>query len=325
MYCFAERAVWRVSRTLEKEVIWLRKLLVLTLATVFTLSLCTIGLAADPIADDGVPQGGYLEPTAGQSPHGGYSATSNKCKTCHAVHGAADGGEVLLRDTRARACVYCHFGATFSIKQPYGANEVDYTTDYENNHSASHGYNGPNPSYAGCASCHSVHGGGTWSGADGVTPGMILRDNPGGTVTESGTGSIAGPVTNLDDFCRDCHDGTDNGTASQKCSGTCHSTVDTGSVAAMQVTKLPSRNSVSHVMTSTIMGSNGTTVAWSVSTTCRSCHKGAAAYADGNSFPHITSGADFLDDGHTSTSPLDGVCLQCHRDSGNTQGVGLSY
>lgn len=311
--------------------IWLRTLLIFALATVFTLSVCAVGLAADPIANDGVPQGGYLEPTAGQSPHGSYSATSNTCKTCHAVHGAADGGEVLLRDTRADACVYCHFGTTFSIKKPYGTNVADYTTDYENNHSSSHGASGLDPPYAGCASCHSVHGGGTWSGADGVTPGMILRDNPGGTVTESATGSIAGPVTNLDDFCRDCHDGTDNGTAGQKCSGTCHSTVGTGSVAAMQVTKLASRNGVSHIMTTTPTGNDSSiAVAWFPSATCRSCHKGAATYADGNSFPHITSGADFLYDGHTSTSPLDRVCLQCHQDPSNTgastdKGVGLSY
>lgn len=307
--------------------------MILALATVFTLSLCSVGLAADPA--DGVLQAGYLEPTAGQSPHGGYSVASNKCKTCHAVHGATAAGEVLLRDTRARACMYCHFGSTFSIKRPYGPNEADYTTDYENNHSASHGANDLDPPYAGCASCHSVHGSDTWSG-DGVTAGMILRNNPGGTVTAAdGTGSVAGPVTNLDDFCRDCHDGTNNGTTGQKCSGTCHADLSTGS-AAMQVTKSASRNGVSHVMTSTLTGSNGTDVAWLASATCRSCHKGGATYADGNnadgnSFPHITSGADFLDDSHTSTSPLDRVCLQCHQDPSNTgipatdKGVGLTY
>ena len=320
-YC-TEPTVCGLSATVKKEGIQLRKLLVLTLAVVFTLSLCAVALAADPISEDGVPQGGYLEPTAGQSPHGSYSATSNKCKTCHAVHGAAADGEALLRDTRARACMYCHFGTTFSIKHPYGPNEADYTNDYENNHSASHGNDGLTPTYAGCASCHAVHGAGTWFGADGVTAGMILRDNPGGTVTSSATGSISGPVTNLDDFCRDCHDGTSNGTTGQKCSGACHSS---GTAAEMQVTKLATRNGVSHVMTSTLTGSNGTTVAYGVSTTCRSCHKGAAVYADGNSFPHITSGADFLYDGHTTTSPLDRVCLQCHQDSGNTQGVGLTY
>jgi predicted CXXCH cytochrome family protein len=311
-------------------VIWLRTLVILTLVIVFTLSLCAVSLAADPIADEAVSQGGYLEPTAGLSPHGDYSATSNKCKTCHAVHGAAVGGEVLLRDTRARACMYCHFGGTFSTKQPYGPDETDYTIDYENNHSASHGSNGADPPYAGCASCHSVHGAGIWSNeADAVTVGMILRDNPGGTVTFDATGSVAGPVTNLDDFCRDCHDGTSNATTGQKCSGSCHTT---GDAAAMQVSKFASRNGASHVMTSTLTGNNSDTtpVAWFPSSTCRSCHKGGATYADGNSFPHITSGADFLNDDHTSTSPLDEVCLQCHRDPANTSdntgsGVGLTY
>ena len=109
-----------------------------------------------------------------------------------------------------------------------------------------------------------------------------------------------------------------------------------GTAAEMQVTKSATRNGVSHVMTSTLTGNGGTKVAWFESTTCRSCHKGGETYAgdtnaDGNSFPHITSGADFLDDGHTSTSPLDRVCLQCHQDPANTgdpatdEGVGLNY
>jgi predicted CXXCH cytochrome family protein len=318
-----EPAVSWQTTTVKKEGVLPKKLLVVTLVLVFTLALCTVALAADPIPFDGVMQGGYLEPTAGQNPHGDYIATSNKCKTCHAVHGAAAApGEALLRSSKADACIYCHVSTTFSIKHPYGTDPAAYTNDYENNHASSHGYDGFTPAYAGCVSCHAVHGAGTWSGADGVTKGMILRDNPGGTVTSSATGSISGPVTNLDDFCRDCHDGTTNGTVgTEKCSGGCHA-----DGVGMQVTKLASRNGVSHVMTSTLTGSNGTsTVAYAASTTCRSCHKGAAVYANGNSFPHITSGADFLYDGHTNTSPLDRVCLQCHQNTGNTAGVGLTF
>lgn len=45
------------------------------------------------------------------NPHGGYSTTSNKCKTCHAVH-RANGSFALLRvDNPDDACNYCHIGA----------------------------------------------------------------------------------------------------------------------------------------------------------------------------------------------------------------------
>lgn len=46
------------------------------------------------------------------NPHGGYSTTSNKCSTCHAVH-RANGSFALLRtDNVDHACDYCHVGAT---------------------------------------------------------------------------------------------------------------------------------------------------------------------------------------------------------------------
>lgn len=45
------------------------------------------------------------------NPHGGYSTTSNKCKTCHAVH-RANGAFALMRvDNVDDACNYCHIGS----------------------------------------------------------------------------------------------------------------------------------------------------------------------------------------------------------------------
>lgn len=45
------------------------------------------------------------------NPHGGYSTTSNKCKTCHAVH-RANGTFALMRvDSPDDACNYCHIGS----------------------------------------------------------------------------------------------------------------------------------------------------------------------------------------------------------------------
>ena len=46
------------------------------------------------------------------NPHGGYSASSNKCKVCHAVH-RADGAYYLLRgDSQSDSCDYCHIGGS---------------------------------------------------------------------------------------------------------------------------------------------------------------------------------------------------------------------
>ena len=293
-----------------------KKTLLLGLAVVFVLALASAAMAADApvILSDGAAGGGYLTPTAGQNPHGGYSSTSNKCKVCHAVHGA-EGAEALLRSTRANACVYCHTGSTFSIMKPYGTDATRYTNDYENNHSATHS----GTTYNGCVNCHSVHGSDVLSNvAENIDEGMILRTDPGGAMMGTGTGAVAAPATDLDTFCRDCHDGTARADGSGTCTGGCHP-------QAMQVTDDPNRNGVSHIMTTAKENAGGTEVAFLTSETCRSCHSGAQTYVDGNSFPHITSGAQFLADTHTSTSPLDQVCLDCHVWNGGASGVGATF
>lgn len=291
----------------------MKKLLVIAIAVVFVFAFATAAFAVPGISQDGIKQGGYDQPSAGVNPHGSYSTASNKCKTCHAVHGATAGGEALLRSSRANACVYCHVSNNFTIAHPYGTDPDLYTTDYENNHAAEHFNVAPDPAYAGCVSCHSVHGANTFTSAgDGITAGSILKKNPGGSVTDSGTGAIAGDVANLDEFCRDCHDGT--AAAADYCVN-CHAT-------QMGVTELATRNGVSHIMTTNMNGVAGTQVAWTTSETCRKCHKGGDG-TDGNSFPHLTSGADFLTGTHTTTSPLDRVCLECHQNGGS--GVGLTF
>lgn len=287
----------------------MKKAIVIGLALVFMFAMTAAALAVPGIVPQAGFQGGYLTPTAGENPHGLYSNTSNKCKTCHAVHGATAGGEALLRSAKANACVFCHVSATYSIKKPYGTDPLLYTTEYENNHAATH--QSPFTGYNGCVSCHSVHGANTFASAgDGVTLGMILKDNPGGTPVGTGTGGIAAPVTTLDDFCRDCHDGTPRATGGGVCAN-CHA-------EQMQVSNYDTRNGVSHIQTTTLTNASSTAVATAVSTKCRNCHKGAATYADANSFPHLTSGADFLTDTHTATSPLDRVCLECHSNVGVT-------
>lgn len=294
----------------------MKKAIVIGLALVFTFVMTAVAFAVPGIVPtdkttlllDQTNQGGYLDPTAGVNPHGLYSNTSNKCKTCHAVHGASAIGEALLRSTKANACVFCHVGAAYTIKKPYGTDPVLYTTEYENNHASTHQGTG----YNGCVSCHSVHGANTFVAAgDGITAGKILKNNPGGTPVGTGTGALAASVTTLDEFCRDCHDNLQV-TGGGVCAGSgCHAT-------QMQVSSYPTRDEQSHIQTTTLTNASGVAVASAASTKCRNCHKGAAVYADANSFPHITSGADFLTDTHTSTSPLDRVCLECHANVGVT-------
>jgi len=265
--------------------------------------------------------GGHKEPTTGQNPHGNYSDSGDKCKVCHAVHNAASGGETLLRSTRADACVYCHVSNNFTIKRPYGTVSANYTTEYNWNHDNDHNGNTPPGLYAGCVSCHSVHGANTFGGAS-----KILKNNPGK--------ALATPVTNEIDFCRDCHNKTgqnlsDPGGCFYYCHGhanfggpdqdpctDCHNPTYKGRISSEYY--LTSRNGVSHIMTTTKTGNSGNDVAWDTSETCRKCHM-EGSNSDGDSFPHFTPNAvQFLDDGYTQQGTnLDQVCLNCHTDTGN--------
>ena len=66
---------------------------------------------------------------AGAGPHGGYAATTNKCKVCHAVH-RAEGAYYLLRaDSQSDACDYCHIGGSaHSSKVVYDLNPAGTNT-----------------------------------------------------------------------------------------------------------------------------------------------------------------------------------------------------
>ncbi|MBU2602633.1 MAG: hypothetical protein KKA32_10800 [Actinobacteria bacterium] len=285
----------------------MKKAIVIGLALIFVLSMTVVAFAVPGIPSAGTGyQTGYLTPAAGVNPHSLYSNTSNKCKTCHAVHAAGVGGQALLRSSKADACVFCHVSATYTIKKPYGPDPAFYTTEYENNHASTHQGSG----YNGCVSCHSVHGANTFVAAgDGITAGKILKNNPGGAPVGVTTGALAAPAATLDEFCRDCHDNLQV-TGGGVCAN-CH-------VDVMLVSSYQTRDQRSHIQTTTLTNAVGAVVATAASTKCRSCHKGAAVYADANSFPHLTSGAQFLTDTHTATSPLDRVCLQCHPDVGST-------
>ncbi len=350
-------------------------------AVVFVMVAAVPASAVPGIPEDGVMQGGYVDPVAGGNPHGGYSATTNKCKVCHAVHGATSGSEVLLRTTNvyhnlpkyldasweadcrwchstvpdygmaiwgdpappypansplennaSMSCVYCHISGPFAIKKVYDGNPDNYwmestAQNYLNNHSSSHAMGPSNSAYEGCVSCHSVHGAQTWDPVttDSNTATYILSNNPAGRRGAT-AGSIVAPVTTMNQFCRDCHDLTGlNGAASPNgtwCGDHCHQTSkyqpnDSSKLSYLRglglVTEGPGYNGPSHIMTTTLNNSQGQPRSIAGTPDCRSCHSGGDHTA-GNSWPHMTAGAEFLADYHTVPTQLDRVCLDCHDD-----------
>lgn len=274
---------------------------------------------------------GYQDTYTGTTPHGGYSSTSDNCKTCHAVHAATGGGEVLLRSTVANACNYCHITTSISTKHPYGNNAANYTNDYRWNHS-SIGYDGienagakasfVNEETSTCTNCHSVHG----ANAIQIGTTYIAKKDPG---------AAGGPaVTTVNDentFCANCHRRNH------------YSTSYNGAPPAnyFGYSHIQGAANASYGNTS---ASYSGRVAGTASTDCSSCHqvgKATQSYTTPvQSFPHLTEvtnpstngGAwEFLDTsyygldaGISSTNQLDIVCLNCHTDS-VTFGVGYTF
>lgn len=285
--------------------------------------------------------GGYGTPTAGQSPHGNYADTTSKCKVCHAVHNAATSAEstfsppqALMRtrrgmptgfaadvDKNGAACAYCHISGSWSITKVYGGLLSNYQSDSRRNHDDYHRGNGFGQitiDYAGCMSCHSVHGANLVPGYEAKI--VSANPNPDFNVIT---------VTNLTDFCRDCHEDTtpsQDGKWGYNCYW-CHNGF--GTQDQRPPFYLQSRDGRTHIMTTTLTGTQGSQVAWSSSAECRDCHSGGNGTID-NNFPHYTSGAQFLDDEYdTVGSGMDRVCLNCHVEGGNgaayTTGVGKTF
>ncbi|RJQ54469.1 MAG: hypothetical protein C4521_06460 [Actinobacteria bacterium] len=294
--------------------------------------------------------GGYNPPTAGQSPHGGYADSTTKCKVCHAVHNASTDAtlgaspQTLLRSSRgvpngfpretpdsSHPCVYCHITGEWAINKVYNGILSNFTTDSRMNHDDTHrAQNWGEANYAGCISCHSVHGSNCLPGYENE----IVRADP--------NPNRAFTVTDLTDFCRDCHEdqtypgGPYGGQYGSRC-GFCHNSmfVEPGGTDGSDFTDqyppfyTEDRNGTTHIMTTTLSGNYGTQVAWSASDDCRDCHSGGN-YTAGNSFPHFTAGAQFLDDGYTTAdTQMDRVCLNCHVEGGDgaayTTGVGKTF
>jgi len=144
------------------------KQLTLILAILITLMLIlsffsgvalASGYNAPTTVNPDPPPGSIYGPD--QNPHGGYADTSNKCKTCHAVHNAEGYPDpspsyVLLRANAAsNECDYCHGTG--------GHTEKIVTTNFEGHTMGYEGYalDDTSPPFFtnsfSCSSCHSPH------------------------------------------------------------------------------------------------------------------------------------------------------------------------
>ena len=55
------------------------------LTVVLLVAAPAFAAGISPVDSTGAGEAGYLAPTSGQNPHGGYSAATNKCKACHVM------------------------------------------------------------------------------------------------------------------------------------------------------------------------------------------------------------------------------------------------
>jgi hypothetical protein len=283
------------------------------------------------------------------SPHGGYTATTNKCAVCHSVHQAVAGGSVLTAygpyATYAQGCVACHGdGTTFT--------DVKMTANAD-------GYISPHGT---CTRCHTLnpHGAGgsiypvlsakllNTVGDAAITTDLDASNN--GLVADmfdgSATLSTEGLILGTGYLCGGCHNQSFavNTPSADPASGSGHMT---GHRVLASATS--SWDAATYGASTT-----QTTVAWNSAFGCDSCHN--AAMSDGSSaFPHgyvdasgavspkTVAGSSYIWLTTASDSTLadaailattepdqpillteDGLCLKCHRN-GAGSGVGLSY
>lgn len=140
-----------------------------------------------------------VDNSGASSPHGNFSTTSNKCKTCHAVHGALSDSFRLLKDvSRVEECNYCHMGpAGASSRRLYALDDLGFSVrgehtlgstqvpDSDVNGGSKYGllpdrggpYSASSEQVLYCYACHSVHGAFTIQN-DSQWASKILRQDP---------------------------------------------------------------------------------------------------------------------------------------------------
>ncbi|MRS11761.1 MAG: hypothetical protein EG823_01655 [Actinobacteria bacterium] len=268
--------------------------------------------------------------TTPPTPHTGYLLNTQKCLVCHAVHKSSTAGEVLLDDTVANACVFCHVSASgvASVHVYYNDTTNYYVTSSDVSNKAHN---------VGCTDCHAVHGANTIQQTS--LRGYILRSNADLASSPVGAQSISNADYNMTSgsaagaetaFCAQCH---------AYFTDTYALTTSSGDITYNSATYN------SHVMTSDYTsygpgaagsGAIGKQVAWASSAYCTSCHDAGAAVVTNtgvDSFPHYTVGARFMKSATDYASigsavaatydHEDGVCLKCHASTAT--GVSMSY
>jgi predicted CXXCH cytochrome family protein len=296
------------------------------------------------------------------TPHRDYTTATTKCSVCHAVHKAPSDGELLLRDTVAESCVYCHVDSFVGGIRIYDGQSSLYYDDNKKNHSRENG--------APCSACHSVHGANTY-GTELATkilkrlpiqPSFLaLFQGPGVPDPDllyeaSAPGGMypAAPYAweEWDDargvqqtaFCTGCHPyyTRNDGTDPIEVEGV-HYNAHPMKRYWNGVTYDVDGNFNGYVIDFEAPGStlpHGTEVAGMSTHGCYHCH-GERKYQDApsgvtqeSSFPHYTAnrerfllsgdgwGANQMD---TPDSTQDGTCFVCHVWGNGSQGVGATY
>lgn len=306
----------------------MKKILVLMLVLAFVLSATAVAVAGQ---GGGGYQAGGGTSYAGSN-HGNYSATTNACKKCHAVHNAGGGSGTgaggagssykLLRYRYTQdapgACLYCHDGTNGTLPAQYKV----YTKTVEDSSPTTAKHTvaettvtipdstlGVGPLGRGrvgsldCLDCHTgaPHG----AGMDGVDD-DVLTFFPDPAGADSGS------------YCSNCHDKNND-------------TVVNGD--SHRINAVATDNS----------GTGGIKIANVDAANCRSCHTSvklpyiSGVQAKEGDFPHSADdGGRFLGgninasaaiaDGAAGDSRITAKCFECHRwNDGTDQGVGISY
>lgn len=318
----------------------MKKLVIFTITLLFLLVFSSVAFAGgwfdivDP-AQHNPDAGKWASESGGAAakiPHRNISASTNACKTCHAVHDGGSASFKLLHDTsRATECDFCHgvLGALSDpIKKPYKAMEesgAEVPAKGEHTIGAkvipeSNVVNSIQSDGLSCGNCHSVHGANTilatskilkkdpGSNGDDANRGMKSIAAYGSTLPVRADAPDADPATGngqteiFTAFCADCHNKNANW--------------DTGALnAANDETPNPQAHRIGYIDgTVDIYGQRQSvaTTSGSEAKGCKYCHTASSP----SKFPHQSKGHKLLDNGFTNTnSVLDPDATGTYRDA----------
>lgn len=201
---------------LKKVYIYPDKMLDVSQGYTVWLSGSVTDLAGNPLGVDFTST--FTTAATGVTPHGIYSASSNLCRNCHVVHGAA-GPKIFTEATEKQVCYACHDGTGSSYNVKTADNTTPYAWDFgeavigtTTKASGSSGSYHPVPTAL-------VH---TWVDGTATVTGVTMQcSNCHNAHNMTGTGSRFLAVKKLDpafsgtygaktgnDFCWTCHNTT---------------------------------------------------------------------------------------------------------------------